>query len=67
MENTGIASGTQLNRKPEELVDSKPVSDHAHRADYLKVEGEVWRPDRRLTRGAGLVVILLLSLGGFGA
>jgi hypothetical protein len=58
--------GTQLNRERKELVDSKRVSDRAHPADYRKVEGAVWRPDRRLTRGAGLVVILLLSLGLWG-
>jgi hypothetical protein len=43
-------------------VDSKPVSDRAHPADYLQVEGVVWRPDRRLTGGAGLIVILLLRI-----
>jgi hypothetical protein len=61
--NTGLASGTQLNRERKELVDSKPVSDRAHPADYRKVEGAISRPADGLPEERGLIVVLLLSLG----
>jgi hypothetical protein len=42
------------------------LRDGAYPADYRRVQGAIWQPDLSLTRGAALLVIILLSLGLWG-
>jgi hypothetical protein len=63
---------SQVNGRREELLDRNTMLEYAYFRDDRSLRQRPSRPDRSsaavpLTRGAGLIVALLLSLGLWGA